>query len=457
MYGQVQVQPLHEESLLRALSISHVIICLTYHLFNLCGTPPLNLWPSLVSHNINPHSLLTLLTHCTPLLCFRRIHRVTWSKSRYFVQSVHLHPSTQPSSLPSQQWMKKSTTCQPNVETISIVPTTRQNRTSNPNFQIISSHYPMAQSNSSILSLSVVPSLISSYVVISNVSIKTVSKLSSKGLFHCGVFVTEPVRLEEITRQHFSAASDASNVSVVTIAGLQPLSRYSVVCYRSYMGQTSPLADALSTSRVVNTMCCRTIMATLSTLSFTVSPNAVKFLKLSFVSDPLTLIELNVTINSTFYSNENISPSIFSSKNMACGVTTLEAYIRPSFAGLFRYFVTVEGPSASNYTIQYSNGLNSFVVVPNDQQPAPPIINSVVFSDDASFLIISFDSPTIQPWCGPQSSCCDNSKQRKSKIILLLVIMYLSASFEYFNIHWRHVNCNLYHLHCNNFCFNDLS
>jgi len=225
-----------------------------------------------------------------------------------------------------------------------------------------------------------------------------------------------PLSLDAIRLQQFSASSNEHNESIVTVTNLQPLTKYTMMCYRSFMGHSSSLIDTVRNSWIANTTCCIPIVVTASRMSFTVSTSVFKFLSITLVNYPSALLQLKVTVNGS--SIDNVFPSIFHLNKMFGGDTTLVTYLRPSIAGVFSYSVVVEGPSAKDYTVQYSNGKNSFSVVTFDQQSALPIVASAVFSDDASFLIISFDSPTNKGCTKPLFSChalfdfiCANTSQ----------------------------------------------
>mmetsp|Transcript_3810 Transcript_3810/g.5408 ORF Transcript_3810/g.5408 Transcript_3810/m.5408 type:complete len:1330 (-) Transcript_3810:11-4000(-) len=120
----------------------------------------------------------------------------------------------------------------------------------------------------------------------------------------------------------------------------------------------------------------------------------VKLLVISFFADPSTDLQLTINLNDSSFPNSNIFPSNFTVKNTQSGILSLTTYIRPSVIGNYSYFVTMKGRSANDYKMQYSNGMRSFSVISQNQQPPPPTLISAVFSDDGTFLAILFDSPT---------------------------------------------------------------
>jgi len=128
--------------------------------------------------------------------------------------------------------------------------------------------------------------------------------------------------------------------------------------------------------------------------TFTLDVNAVKLLVVSLFVDASSSLQIRIHFNDLNFPSDSVYPLNFTIENAQSGIVSLVSYIRPSVVGMFSYFITVEGMSGSDYTIDYANGFNSFLVVSSTDVPPPPTLISAVFSEDASYLIITFDSPT---------------------------------------------------------------
>eukprot|EP01034_Spumella_vulgaris_P044046 gene44046-54734_t len=118
------------------------------------------------------------------------------------------------------------------------------------------------------------PSLVSLDLVPQKTSITVNAVLSDVGTVYCGVFAIDSLGVSQtvsdqsqIKMQNFVSASSATT-SRVQITGLGAATDYQMYCLTvSPLGSVTSLATIVSTSQSVSTLCCKTVTATLNTLS----------------------------------------------------------------------------------------------------------------------------------------------------------------------------------------------
>ena len=228
-------------------------------------------------------------------------------------------------------------------------------------------------------------------VIALNFSIQIVASLSSTGILKCGVFSAKPVAavsFYDILQQNYNSETDKYNSSTLEVVGLLPSTSYSVYCYTSFAGVTSASSDLLKYRRFVNTTCCKSITIERSTGSLFSGSDTSNFLSIRLNGLPSSSISIVLSLNKKL---TDFYPSKFTFS--AGSSSVVYASIRSLPEGIYSYNVELFGPSAHEYSISFLTG-SQFQVIGNDQPPPPPSISSVTFSNDGSYLIAMFDSPT---------------------------------------------------------------
>eukprot|EP00597_Dinobryon_sp_UTEXLB2267_P012543 CAMPEP_0170122720 /NCGR_PEP_ID=MMETSP0020_2-20130122/16918_1 /TAXON_ID=98059 /ORGANISM="Dinobryon sp., Strain UTEXLB2267" /LENGTH=2177 /DNA_ID=CAMNT_0010353853 /DNA_START=1571 /DNA_END=8104 /DNA_ORIENTATION=+ len=245
-------------------------------------------------------------------------------------------------------------------------------------------------------------------------SIQLSARLSSKGSLYCAVFLRSnpsPTSLNDVTQQKYFSTADSSNVSSISIQGLQAMTSYSLYCYTAMMDTTSTFSDMVKQVRYVNTSCCKSITVNQAAVSITADKIALNFIT-AFVSvPPSNSLQLAFVSNATNTVGNIFFPTLFSIRSDSRS-TFYSISVRSLPVGFYVYSLQVIGPSANEYDVVYRssatvNGGSFFQAISSSQQPPPPIITGVIFSDDGSYLSINFDSPTNKGGVQNMFQCSD--------------------------------------------------
>ena len=237
----------------------------------------------------------------------------------------------------------------------------------------------------------VAPSIKAFDTTASNSSIQIVASLSSTGILHCGAFSSEystPISFYDILQQNYNSETDPFNISTVKVTGLIPSTSYYVYCYTYYGGVNSASSDLIKNWRSINTTCCKTITIERLTTSLYSGSDTSKFISITLNGLPSSSLDMVLSVSNK---STGFYPSRFT---FTLGSNPIVyASIRSLPEGAYSYNVRLSGSSAQEYSISYIAG-SQFRVIGSDQAPPPPSISSVTFSNDGSYLIAMFDSPT---------------------------------------------------------------
>ena len=235
--------------------------------------------------------------------------------------------------------------------------------------------------------------------------------LDVDGMVYVGLFAesaSAPTSVDEIVLQN-RLVNTKDNFTEVTISNLQPVSRYKIyVAAKSNLGAISSVTDMLQTERKVRTSCCRKIVVTMTSSTISEGTDMVNFLTVvvpptSDYSFSLTLQAINnetSTVLSPFVPSVLSIPMVSGS---ASSSFTYRAALSKLSAGDYWISVVPVGSSVSTeYAVLYSVG-GSLVSssrgialsVLSQESPLPaPILSQAVFSNDASYVSITFDRNT---------------------------------------------------------------
>eukprot|EP01034_Spumella_vulgaris_P023059 gene23059-29251_t len=211
-------------------------------------------------------------------------------------------------------------------------------------------------------------------------SIAVTAGLSGKGTMYCAVDpfnsgqpVLSPVpgSQTEIVLQNHVAAISSNNVSTVTISGLSAISNYSVYCIAvSPSNAMTPLSTVLSSVRSVQTACCKSLEAKLTSPAVIYGSSVLNYLAFTLSAAPSSPLQVSLVVHNAT-SNASL-PGAFTPSEFAVSTTAT------NFASL-----TLSQQLPGNYFIQ--------VIL--SEPPAPQLL-SAVFASDGTSVLISFDSKT---------------------------------------------------------------
>ena len=225
-------------------------------------------------------------------------------------------------------------------------------------------------------------------------------------LVYCTAFASTGGRLtgtsQIILQGRFS--SSTSQVAAISIPGLTPSSDYNVYCMTiSLQNVEMLLSDALDTRRVVSTSCCKAVLVSLMLSSMYPATTQLDGLSLALDAHPTASIDLSVRfVPSPLFNSRSLIPSTpcysvpQSISISSTDSSALQRRFLPIIAvdeGLFDIRVSVEGPSAAEYSIVLLSN-NSINVLGLRQCPPKPIVTGAVFSDDLTHVSVEFDSAT---------------------------------------------------------------
>jgi len=170
--------------------------------------------------------------------------------------------------------------------------------------------------------------------------------------------------------------------------GLIPFTSYSIFCYTYYAGLTSSTADMIRNRQVVNTTCCKSVFVEGQAKVITSGTDYSSFFSIRLDGLPSNSMDIALSLSGT---NENIYPARVTVTDTDSSV--IYASLRSLSVGLYSYKVFLTGTSAHEYSLKFIGGNHLQVISADEAMPAP-VLYSVVFSSDGSYLNIRFNSPT---------------------------------------------------------------
>jgi sugar lactone lactonase YvrE len=251
------------------------------------------------------------------------------------------------------------------------------------------------------------PKIVSADVSVNKTSATVNVKLSSEGVLYYGIFgqaASTPASISTVIIQNHIYLTK-NNRTTIMIPGLQAATDY--VLYfvtKSVQGSQMSFADMLGTKTDFTTLCCRLLSLQMS------SPNLLAgesyYNAISVKTDAPPSSELIIRTKLYRISNNGVpalysktglffpSQSIFQGSNLAASIT-----LSNLTAGQYTMGLTVEGSEADLYSIKpVGNVFNKtsllFTVQPKSKPLPSPLISSVLFSDDGTYLVINFNGNT---------------------------------------------------------------
>lgn len=227
---------------------------------------------------------------------------------------------------------------------------------------------------------------------------------SSEGSVYCGLFLSGTAGslnniAKSITLQNYVAVISGHNATI-DLQGLEASTSYDV-----YFLTVSPIGSKMSNDHVlatihtVSTKCCKKITVGLTINSVMENQVASNVLVISLsakpsVSSSLQLKLLVVEEESSNLAAQQFLPSIFTVTSLSPAKFFYSSWPAMS-KGMYEFRLVLSGDAFGEYSVIYSSSQQLRVLSSGDTPPVPQLIQAI-FSDDGSYLTISFDTNTNQ-------------------------------------------------------------
>jgi len=252
------------------------------------------------------------------------------------------------------------------------------------------------------------PTLSSVQFIVSKTSIQVNAVLSSSGSLYGAVFrsnsstTASPSSIESIMIQNFVAIVNG-NISTITIAGLDAATFYNIyLLTASPIGIQMSFDKVLKSKHVVKTLCCKEIKSSLS-LPFIVQGQSVPKIITITIPRPsssldvqINLYSLQATVDGDEYlalSDKQLYPSTINLDSTSSSSIYTASLPAMSQAGMYQYSLSFYGDSMHEYSITYLNS-RQINIISLDVPPPAPNVTQAIFSNDGSYIIVSYDSST---------------------------------------------------------------
>lgn len=215
-----------------------------------------------------------------------------------------------------------------------------------------------------------------------------------EGSLACAAYLTSNQFVPVDTNQLLLTSTPVAIIAATTefrISGLVPSASYDVYCTTfSKLDVPLSLEEVKLTKTIVYTPCCRSLEVKMSTTSFSSSATVQDVLAIDIGSVVPTNLTMLLAVTHTS-SGETSYP--FSMKTLRFSSTRRVSLAYVGLAsGHYTLSFTLTGPTAGIYNIRYSNPV--ITVVESSPVPDGPMLQSAIFSNDGSSVVITFDAST---------------------------------------------------------------
>jgi hypothetical protein len=183
----------------------------------------------------------------------------------------------------------------------------------------------------------------------------------------------------------------------VNVSALRPSTDYDLYCAAtSLQGISMPLSGILSTKQPVRTSCCKTITVTvLHPATVSLGQELSRAVTVALEAAPSASVMVTVQYGARDQANAGVQllPSVLRYDNRSVTGTSRDIRLTALGAGNYTFVVSVAGSSAAEYSVVYV-GVRRLAVLSADATPAVPQLLQAAFSNDGSYVALSFDSTT---------------------------------------------------------------
>ncbi len=203
--------------------------------------------------------------------------------------------------------------------------------------------------------------------------------------------------------------STTAVANTVSIKSLSPSTAYDVYCMTKskknrYMSQDTMLL----TIQKVSTDCCKSVVADVVVSSFFESSYSLDSMYITLdtlPSDSIT-VAISAYVNGTTTATNNIMfyPSTVTFSDV---ISTKKVTFVSKNAGYYRVVLTISGSSSSEFSSKFVNNNNVVTVLAIGAEPPTPVLLSAKFSDDGSYVTVTFDSATDKAGYSSKFTCSE--------------------------------------------------
>jgi hypothetical protein len=183
----------------------------------------------------------------------------------------------------------------------------------------------------------------------------------------------------------------------VNVSALRPSTDYDIYCAAtSLQGVSMPLSGILSTKQPVRTSCCKTITVTvLHPATVSLGQELSRAVTVALEAAPSASMVVTVQYGARDQASAGVQllPSVLRYDNRSATGTSRDIRLTALGAGNYTLVVSVAGSSAAQYSVVYV-GARRLAVLSADATPAVPKLLQAAFSNDGSYVTLSFDSAT---------------------------------------------------------------
>jgi hypothetical protein len=181
------------------------------------------------------------------------------------------------------------------------------------------------------------------------------------------------------------------------ISALRPSTDYDLYCAAtSLQGVSMPLSGILSTKQPVRTSCCKTITVTvLHPATVSLGQELSRAVTVAVEAAPSASVMVTVQYGARDQASAGVQllPSVLRYDNRSVTGTSRDIRLTALGAGNYTLVVSVAGSSATEYSVVYV-GARRLAVLSADATPPVPRLLQAAFSNDGSYVTLSFDSAT---------------------------------------------------------------
>jgi len=248
------------------------------------------------------------------------------------------------------------------------------------------------------------PSLLSVNLRSTMTTITVEAQFSSGGSVYCGLFLSGTAgSLTNIAKSIIvqnNVALISGHNATIDLQGLEASTSYDVYFLTvSSIGSKMSTDQILATIHTVSTKCCKKITVGLTIDSSMENQVASNVLVISLSAKPSasTSLELKLLIVDDESSNlaaQQFIPSLFTVTALSPAFVYYSSWPAVS-KGLYEFRLVLSGDAVDEYSVIYSSN-QQLRVLSSGETPPVPQLRQAIFSDDGSYLTISFNTNTNQ-------------------------------------------------------------
>jgi hypothetical protein len=184
--------------------------------------------------------------------------------------------------------------------------------------------------------------------------------------------------------------------AALNVTGLLPFTEYDLYCVAtSSQGIMMQLPSILTTKQSLRTTCCKTIsVAVLHPATISLGQEAAQAVRVTMDAPPSA--SLSVTVGYTAVAEQSSGVRLLPAQlryDNRSAIGAKDVQLTALRAGNYTLVVGLTGPAALEYGVVYV-GAKRLTVLAADASPAVPQLLQAAFSNDGSYLTVSFDAAT---------------------------------------------------------------